>query len=453
MKSTTTARIARWGGVLLVILLVNKAVGADDPPITREQILQLQQQNAQLQQQLQKQQELIDSLSRKVSEIQTANSQRDHDVGDLKQQVQEEKTDGDKSFSSSLASHLGKVAISGEGSADFFESGANGQTPNAEFRIGEARLFVDAPVWNDVYFYTELDIAEPEQTDLNLRAGELYLDFEDISQLWGRDRMLNLRVGRFYIPFGEEYLNRFAIDNPLISRSLTDIWGRDEGAELYGTLGRMQYVVAVQNGGPSTSRDFTPDKSVTGRISYDPKPWLHLSVSGMRTGNLDVNLDGTSEMWFANSWIRPLGAPATTTSFHANLVEGDVQVSRSGIRLKAAGGYLNYGDNDSAANNDRDVYYYYVEGMQDFTSKFYGAVRMSEVFANNGFPIVGNGNMATFGFGPLTTDYWRLSLGLGYRFSPNLVIKGEYSFNQGREVGGAPRVDQDLFALEAAFKF
>ena len=73
-----------WGGVLLVIMLANKAVGAEDPAVTREQFLLLQQQNAQLQQQLQKQQELIDSLARMVSEIQDVNARRDRDVGDLK---------------------------------------------------------------------------------------------------------------------------------------------------------------------------------------------------------------------------------------------------------------------------------------------------------------------------------------------------------------------------------
>jgi len=80
------------------------------------------------------------------------------------------------------------VDISGEGGVAFFNSQSDGQTPNAESRIDEARLFVEAPIWNNVYFFTELDLAEPELTDLNLRVGELYLDFEDISQLWGRDR-------------------------------------------------------------------------------------------------------------------------------------------------------------------------------------------------------------------------------------------------------------------------
>jgi hypothetical protein len=236
--------------------------------------------------------------------------------------------------------------------------------------VDEARLFVEAPIWKEVYFYTELNIATPENTDLNLRAGELYLDFENVSQLWGRDRQLNIRAGRFYIPFGEEYQSRFAIDNPLVSRSLTDLWGEDEGIEFYGSLGRVRYVVAVQNGGPSTSQDFTNDKAVVGRVGYDPNDWLHLSVSGMRTGDLDVQNDMISELWFGGGWSRSLGSP-NTARFHANLVEGDVQVHFPGVQFKSAGGYINYGDNDPAGSNNRDIYYYYLEGVHDLIGKLY----------------------------------------------------------------------------------
>src|SRR5260221_840361 len=127
MKAITKAGTVHWGGVLLLIMLANKVVGAEDPAVTREQFLLLQQQNAQLQQQLQKQQELIDSLARKVSEIQDVNARRDRDVGDLKQQVREEKGGGDKSPSYGLSSRLGKVDISGEGGVAFFDSQSDGQ--------------------------------------------------------------------------------------------------------------------------------------------------------------------------------------------------------------------------------------------------------------------------------------------------------------------------------------
>ena len=77
--------------------------------------------------------------------------------------------------------------------------------------------------------------------------------------------MLNVRAGRIDVPFGEEYLMRDAIDNPLISHSLPDIWGVDEGIELYGAAGKFSYVVAVQNGGIPATRDFT---SPPGRLAH-----------------------------------------------------------------------------------------------------------------------------------------------------------------------------------------
>jgi hypothetical protein len=135
------------------------------------------------------------------------------------------------------------------------------------------------------------------------------------------------------------------------------------------------------------------------------------------------------------------------------LVEGDVSVRLPFAQLKGAGGYVNYNDNSTGGHDNRDVYYYFIEGTHDWTHNLYSAVRWSQVMARNGFPIVGNGDMGTYGFGPLTSDYWRLSLGLGYRFSPNLVLKGEYSFNHGREASGESRDRENQFAVEAAFKF
>jgi len=437
-----------WAWLAGFSCLALPSVEADEP-VTREQFLLLQQQNEILRQQLLKQQELIDALNRKVSGIEDSNARRDQELSDVKNAS---KPDTDNAPAADEGAHLGKLDISGEGGVAFFESQRNGETPNAEFRIDEARLFLDAPVWKDVYFHSELDLAQREEPDLNVNVGELYLDAEDVSQLWGRDRMLNLRVGRFYIPFGEEYQVRFAIDNPLISHSLSDLWGVDEGVEAYGALGAIQYVLAVQNGGDPATADFNADKAVTGRVGYDPAHWLHTSVSAMRTGNLDVAQDGMSALWFGNGWIRSLGSPQTTV-FHANLVEGDVDIRLPGFRLRTAGGYIGYGDNDPTANNGRDVYYYYVEGVKDITHKFYGAARFSQIMARNGFPIVGNGDYTTYFFDELTGDYWRLSLGLGYHISSNLMVKGEYSFNRGHEADGESRLHEDEFALEAAFKF
>ena len=412
------------------------------------QVQQLLLDNAAMRGQMQKQQELIDTLTHEVAKIHKAETVRYGEVSKLKEEVKEPDT----TPVSANGFSLGKVRISGEGGVGFFESGYQGMFPNAEFRVDEAKLFVEAPVWGDVYAYTELDLATHESSSQNATLGEYYLDFESVSQLWHRDRQLNIRVGNLYIPFGEEYATRNAIDNPLISHSLSDFWGVDEGIEFYGSFGKFSYVAAVQNGGVSTTSDFTADKSVTGRVGYDPTPWLHLSASAMRTGDLDANNDGLSAMWFGCGWFRSLGS-TNTTRFHANAVEGDVELRLPCGSLKTFGGYISYGDNDPTQNNHRNVYYYAIEGTHNFTRNFYAAAQFSQIFAKGGFPIVGEGQMGQYLFGPLTDQIWRLSLGLGYRFSPHLILKTEYTFEQGTESTGEQRNHENQFATEAVFGF
>ncbi len=420
-------------------------VHADDTTDTQKQLQQLQQQNETLQEQLRKQQALIETLSKKMDQMESTNAAPVHDMGQFDKAMQDVAPD------TKPHSVLGNVSIGGEGAVGFFSTQSDGQYPNSPFRVDEARLFVESVVYDQVYFYGEIDMATPETTGISLNLGECYLDFENVSRLFGRDDLLNIRVGRMYIPFGEEYLRRYAIDNPFISRSLSDIWGVDAGVEVYGTAGRFFYVAAVQNGGVNGNQDYDGDKSVTAKLAYDPNSWLHLSVSAMRTGNLDSQGDQLSALWFGGGWIRSLSPFAT--KFHANLVEGDVQVKLRRGYLRAFGGYVAYDDNDAFGNNSRGVYYYTVQGVQDIWQKLYGGVSFSQILAPNGFPLVGYGNMGEYMFGPLTGNLWRLSLCLGYRFSPNLILKGEYSFEQGQLEDGTPRNHENLFALEAAFRF
>jgi hypothetical protein len=409
-------------------------------------VQQLLQDNAAMRSQIQNQERTITALTIEVAAIEKSNSARDDALNQIKDSKDDAPPPGSSGFNS------GRVRISGEGGVGFFESGSDGQFPNAGFRVDEAKLFVDASVWNDVYAFAELNLATRESSDVSLQLGEAYVDFENVSKLWHRDSQLNIRAGRMDIPFGEEYLTRDAIDNPLISHSLTDFWGVDEGVEIYGALGKFSYVAAVQNGGISDTADFNADKSVAARVSYDPSSRLHLSVSAMRTGALDAQRDKLSALWFGNGFFRSLGS-TNTTAFHANVIEGDVSWRLPRGHISAVGGAIFYGDNDPARNNSRDVYYYSIEAVHDLTRKIYAAARFSQIFARNGFPIVADGQMHDYLFGDLTTEIWRLSLGLGYRWNQHLAIKTEYTLERGKTSGGEHRDHEDLFATEAVFGF
>jgi hypothetical protein len=313
--------------------------------------------------------------------------------------------------------------------------------------VDEARLFLDADVWENIYFYGQLDLITPQSPDNGLYLGELYLQFENLAKHWDMDQLLNARVGQFYIPFGEEYQYRFAIDDPLISHSLSDLWGYDPGIELYGSWRKLSYVVAVQNGGISTLNDNEADKSIAGRIGYDPASWLHFSASGMRTGNLSATKD-VSGIWFGNGLFGSIGSPGTRV-FNVNLAELDSTARWNGGNVKLAGGYAGYGDDNPAGDDHRDIYYYYIEALQHLSSKLYGVARFSQIRAPEGYPLIGDSTT----FGILSSDLWRLSLGMGYRLNDHLTLKAEYMFEQGRFSTGGPRNHENMFATEAAFKF
>ena len=445
MRNCQTYILARIAGVILLGLA--EGTSAEPSSDLKEALQEVRQQNAVLQRQLEQQQRTIDALSKTVSDMQKSTQAKV-----AQQSIATDDIQNSGKLNSIASASLGKVTLSGEGGVAFFGTGSDGQFPNNEFRLDEARLFLEAPVNENVFFYGELNLATREEPDVQARLGELYVDVENISQLWNGDHQLNARAGRLFIPFGEEYLTRYAIDNPFVSHSVSDLWGVDEGLEIYGRVGPARYTMAVQNGGISDTRDFTKDKSVAGRISVDPTRRLHLSVSGMRTGSLDSHSDALSAMWFGNGFFRSIGS-AATTRFGAELAEGDLSITLPHGHVSAFGGYIHYHDNDPIMSNSRSMFYYSVEAVHKVVGKLYGAARFSQILADNGYPIAGDGDFGSYYFGALTRDLWRLSLDLGYRWSDGFVLKAEYTFEGGKTVAGESRDSEDLFALEAAFKF
>jgi hypothetical protein len=344
--------------------------------------------------------------------------------------------------------------VAAETGLAFFQTGSQGQFPKAEFRADDPVITLEAPVWKDVYFFSELKLLPRETNTENFQIGELYVDFEDVSAAWGRPGWLNFRAGRIGIPFGEEYLVRGPLANPLISHSLSDIWGVDEGAEIYGKLGGVHYVVAVQNGGISRLHDFNADKAIVGRVGWDPTAWLHLSGSAMRTGELATVADNLSELWFANGFFRALGPARTTGAFWASLFEGDATTRWKTGHVSASVGEARFSDRDTTADNSRRIRYGAVEVVQRVTNHLYGATRYSEIDAARGYPLAGWGNMGRYFFSPLLTQrLQRLSVGLGYRFADPLVLKFEYAFEGGQMIGGGKRNKEDFFGSEIGVKF
>ncbi|MDB6054209.1 MAG: hypothetical protein JWN25_1732 [Verrucomicrobiales bacterium] len=425
-------RSAAFLTLLTLSSFSSAALGQDSD--LRKELQELRSQNSSLQDQVKKQAAMLESMNLRLDQLSSASSNSVQVIHSPVVPDVETHEQGVRSFFN------GHVNLSGEAGLGLFYTHPGGLYPKSEFRVDEARLFIDAKVFDDIYFFTELNLTTREATTETFELGEIYVDFENPLTLFGEDHLLNLRVGRFDIPFGQEYLTRDAIDNPLILHSLADFWGVDEGVELYGSAWKLSYALAVQNGGQPLLHDYTNDKSVTVKVGYDPVKWLKLSASAMRTGALSVVGDELSELWFGGGFIRNL-SPLSTT-FHAEVVQGDVQFLFPRNQLKLAGGYLRSWETDTLSKNSRGSFYYSVEDVQKITTRFYGAARFSQILADkSGVPIVGTGNFGNYFFNNanLTEDIWRLSLGLGYHWNKNLLLKSEYSYEARNLTGDRSR--------------
>ncbi|MSU48646.1 MAG: hypothetical protein EXS37_06040 [Opitutus sp.] len=444
------SNFVRAAGMSLAVALVAAAGRAAD--LSAAPVSDLIEQNRRLQEQVRNQQLTIETLSAKMNEVLKASERHERELRGLSDRVAEAGAAAVAPGRS--ANREREVRISAEAGLAFFNTGIEGQFPKSEFRVDDAVIAIEAPVRKNVYFYTELKLLTREANTENFQLGELFVDFEDISAAWGSPGLLNLRVGRINVPFGEEYLVRGPVANPLISHALSDIWGVDEGLEIHGRIGPAQYVVAVQNGGVSRLRDFNADKAVTVRVGWDPAPWLHLSGSAMRTGELASAADSLSEVWFGTGFFRSIAPANRATAFWANLAQFDARARWKTGHVAASIGRARYDDSDPVADNSRRFRFGHVEAVQEISGGIFGAVRYSEIRVPRGYPLAGWGAMGAFFFRPtFTTGLQRTSVGLGYRMGAPLVLKFEYTWESGRTTTGARRDKEDFFGTELGVKF
>ena len=245
------------------------------------------------------------------------------------------------------------------------------------------------------------------------------------------------------------------MDNPLVTHSVADLWGVDEGVQIYGSAGKWRYNLAVQNGGHKALHDYNADKSITARLTYAASPHLRLSASLMRTGRLSASGDVFSELWIANGFFRALGPAASTTSFSANLAELDAHWQWATGHVHGTAGTIGYQDDSRPAANQRHLTYYSLEGVQYLSSGWYGAARYSGITVPSGYPLVGLGNFSQYMFlAAPTRELQRLSVGGGYRFAPPLIWKFDYTWEFGQLVSGSSRTHlTDMLSTEIGMKF
>src|SRR5262245_27431973 len=113
---------------LVVCICAPKAHGAASS--VESQLLDLAAQNRRLQAQVEEQQKMIDRLSARLGDVERATTSA-----------------APGPAATGPAKAEGEIRISGEAGLAYFDTQANGFSPNREFRVDDAKVFLDARIW------------------------------------------------------------------------------------------------------------------------------------------------------------------------------------------------------------------------------------------------------------------------------------------------------------------
>jgi len=228
------------------------------------------------------------------------------------------------------------VRLGGSANTGFYYGENDSVMSDRDFRIWDARLFVDAELGEDVRVADQLLVRNAGLSlEWNIaRLGTLQDDIGDLHiELQGLSGsgLVNLRVGRFQIPVGESYLRygRGVPDKPFITNPVGGPWFWDEGVELYGASrnGRFGYVASITDGEEpfgAAESDPNPDKQLSLRLYADALPWLHVSVSGLRSGRLGSrDRAAAGSLWLGEAWARAFGAGSAVPNFVDGVATAD----------------------------------------------------------------------------------------------------------------------------------
>ena len=229
-----------------------------------------------------------------------------------------------------------RIRLSGSADAGLWGGQQNSLFDDDGFLIWDSRFFLDAYLGEDVRMgdltlFRDLGLTFEWNLvrlgRLQNDVGDLFVDFQGVaSSDW-----LNFQVGRFQIPVGESYLQygKGYAARPFVSNSLGPWWW-DEGARFYGSgagiegAGKIGYVASVSNGDTPFNVDTDSDKQLTLKLYYEPLPWLRVSASGLRTGEIgDDTTPAQGALWLGESWARAFGSGTTVPSFQNGVAVPD----------------------------------------------------------------------------------------------------------------------------------
>ncbi len=404
----------------------------------------------------------VQELMKRIEKLETEQSQVKQEAVKAKEEVAKikETTTAAAASRVDLANALSKLKLKGRFAAGFYDSGKAGSFPAGSFEMPDAKLqfsFQPDDI-NTVVLRFNLNNGANNISSTNPLLDYFFLQSKDfLPVLKNTPFSLSGRLGRFKLGFGEETWSDNPIEGILPSNSAGKTGATDEGLELAGKIkldkieiGEYKFrplgwVVSVSDGGSGVGSDTSASKAFMTKLYYTPIDPLYLSASYYDSGKLkgvsEMSVAGlTSVPTGANEWKRKIWELDARYDFGKGKKPLDPPAySDSKAILR-----LSYGQFNDEANRSREGNFGFVDGIYNLTKKFYTAGRYSFV------DLDGDG---TASLNSVTANrYDRYSLGLGYRWSENTILKLGYDWNK-QSGTNTQEADDNLLSAIVATQF
>src|SRR3989339_656227 len=351
-----------------------------------------------------------------------------------------------------LANTLSKLKIKGRAALGFFDSGKAGSYPAGSFEVPDAKLqfgFQPDDI-NTLVLRFNVNNATSQSPLLDY----FFLQSKDfIPALKESPFSLSTRLGRFKLGFGEETWTDNLVEGIVPSNSAARATVVDEGLEFAGKvkldkigLKPLGWSVSVSDGNSGVGSDSTASKAFMGKLYHNPIKPLYVSGSYYNSGELDsssseMSLAGvTSAIQSGMAWRRSVWELDARYDFGKGKKPLEPMVfsdSKAIVRLS-------YGEFKDDGNRTRSGNLGFVDGIYNLTKKVYAAGRYSFIDMNGDVTATLNSVTAN--------RYDRFSLGGGYHWSDNVILKLSYDWNKnsGPSVNDA---DDNLLSALVATQF
>jgi hypothetical protein len=312
-------------------------------------------------------------------------------------------------------------------------TGKGGADPFLHLHAREVSLNIDAYSSEDVKFHIRWSLVPLTHEDDPISSS---VQFPELNvQLNGNifkipNKSILLTVGRFAVPFSEEYLTHRSFDNSFLTNTVYFPYAFDNGIQLSGKSKGYDYALAVTDGSAIKSTQPQNTRSTVLRIRKDYSSSLHMSASFMNQGYTSTS----SAMELGGGTLS-----ATDTSIGGNakyqMYHLDAKYDYSSNKnLKLGFGQATIEDqNSTSPDSSIKLMFFNIEPRLEVNESRFIALRYSRIQTSDsatGYQFKGEPFAVGDNYGFSSHSLSRTAIATGYYLDPKAVLKFEYSYDQ-----------------------